>query len=652
VKSSEISVPGLPILVVDDDSALIRTLADILRMHGYEADTAGTAREGLQKARAHTPALAVVDLRLPDMDGMELVSRLHELSELTEVVVLTGNASVESAIAALRENSVDYLVKPVQVDRLLQVVSVATERWQRRQAEFALADVARQQAAIARLGQRALSADDMAALITEAAELVAITLDVPLASVAERKVDADVTLLRAGHGWAGADIGRPMSVVLGERGAANGIVVEIPGLAKPYGELAAHSSEERVFSQDEKHFLQAMAHIVGTALQRNRSEAAYRQAQRLEAVGRLAGGVAHDFNNMLTAITGYGEMIRMNLDEGSPLRDDVGEILKAAHRAADLTRQLLAFSRQQVLQPRVVNLGSVVLDMENMLRRLISENIDLVIRMDTDLGLIKADPGQVEQVILNLCVNARDAMPEGGRLAIEASNVVLDQFTAREHEESKPGEYVMLAVTDNGVGMDAETKARIYEPFFTTKSADKGTGLGLATVYGIVKQSDGEIWVYSEVGHGTTFKLFFPRVDEAERAIRTTPTGLTAAGTETVLIAEDEDAVRRLTKRLLEKCGYTVLVASSGAEAQQIADMHRGPIHLLVTDMVMPRMSGRELARRLVAAHPEMRVLFLSGYTDATATSIGLLEEHAAFLQKPFSNDALVRRVRDVLDAA
>ncbi len=763
------------VLVVDDDSALIRTLGDILRMHGYDASTAATAGEGLRLAASERPALAVVDLRLPDMDGMELVHKLHELSELTQVVVLTGNASVESAIAALREHSVDYLLKPVQVDRLLQVVSVASERWQRvrmeealreseeryrmlfdrnpqpvwvhdretlrflavneaavrhygwsrdefmamgggldaisapesvpamlsaartpadgvprlfrhhrkdgsaidvevtshdipfggRQArvvisndvtervaaERAMESRARQQAALADFGQRALGFDDMNRLFDEATHVVADLLDVPVSVVLEYRPDATHTTLRAAYGVEETAAGQQGTVVLRDHGVVSGLTVDIPGPMRAFGALGAHDREPRQFSQDDFHFMQALAQILGTMTERSRAEAAMRQSQRLEAVGRLAGGVAHDFNNMLTAITGYGEMLRAGLPEGDPLREDADEILKAADRAAGLTRQLLAFSRQQVLQARLVSLNDSVRDMEKMLRRLIGEDIEFVTRLDPDLRLAKTDPSQVQQVILNLCVNARDAMPHGGTLTIETANVELDAHAVAEHSITAPGQYVQLAVTDTGVGMDAETKSRLYEPFFTTKPSEKGTGLGLATVYGIVKQSGGEIWVYSEPGHGTTFKVFFPAVSSVgELAVPAARPASSVVGSETILLAEDEDAVRRLAHRVLERAGYTVLLAGSGADAEKLARAHEGTIHLLVTDMVMPGIGGRELAERLRALRPDIRVLYLSGYTDSTVTQKGLLDAGDSFLQKPFTTDALARKVRETID--
>lgn len=385
--------------------------------------------------------------------------------------------------------------------------------------------------------------------------------------------------------------------------------------------------------------------------ERNRLEERLRLSQRMEAVGRLAGGVAHDFNNMLTAIVGYSDLLLTEFAHDDPGRLDVDEIRKAAERAASLTRQLLAFSRRQVLQPKVLDLNLVVADMEQMLRRLIGEDVELVSVLEPTLGCVKADPGQIEQVIVNLAVNARDAMPRGGKLTIETADAELDEAYARQHVAVVPGPYVMLAVSDTGTGMDPEIQDRIFEPFFTTKEKGEGSGLGLATVYGIVKQSGGNIWVYSEPGRGTTFKIYLPRVDEpAEPLPRREEPGSLPRGAETVLVVEDEPAVRELTARVLRGAGYTVLEAPGGEEALKWVESHRGAIHLLLTDAVMAGMSGRELAERIEATRPGTKVVYMSGYTDNAIVRHGLLEPGVALLQKPFTPIALARKVREVLD--
>ena len=361
--------------------------------------------------------------------------------------------------------------------------------------------------------------------------------------------------------------------------------------------------------------------FVSDISQRKSLEEQLMHAQKMEAVGRLAGGVAHDFNNMLTVIAGYNQMILDQLSPLDPLRGYAEEILKAADRAAALTNQLLAFSRRQIVQPRVFDVNAVLSHTEKMLRRLIGEDVDLALKLNPDAGNIKADPGHLEQAIFNLATNARDAMPRGGRITIETATSHAGRLVRQTHLGVQPGEYVMIAVSDNGHGMDAETRRRIFEPFFTTKERGKGTGLGLATVYGIVKQAGGDIWVYSEVGKGTTFKLYFPAVSEPASDRRG---GDVAAardqGHETILLVEDEQGVRDLTAKMLKLLGYTVLTAGSAAEALAMAKAHAGPIDLLLTDVVMPNMGGPQLAGELRRGRPEIKVIFVSGYTENTVS--------------------------------
>ncbi|MEN3335653.1 MAG: two-component system, cell cycle sensor histidine kinase and response regulator CckA [Blastocatellia bacterium] len=376
------------------------------------------------------------------------------------------------------------------------------------------------------------------------------------------------------------------------------------------------------------------------------------QAQKMEAVGRLAGGIAHDFNNLLTAIIGYSQIVMSRLNEGDPMRRQIEEIEKAGNRAAALTHQLLAFSRKQVLQPRILNLNAVIADIGKMLQRLIGEDIELRTNLNLLIGSVQADPGQIEQVIMNLAVNARDAMPAGGKLTIETQDVFLDESYTRLHAEVQPGAYVMLAMSDTGTGMDKQTQARIFEPFFTTKEKERGTGLGLSTVYGIVKQSGGHVWVYSEPGKGTTFKIYLPQIEEPPDAQEIRPqVPELLAGTETILLVEDEEVVRNLTRQVLEMNGYTVLESGNPDEALRIAERCRETIHLMITDVVMPGMSGRMLALRLASSRPATKVLYISGYTDDAIVHHGILDSDIPFLQKPFTPDGLLRKVRELLGA-
>lgn len=378
------------------------------------------------------------------------------------------------------------------------------------------------------------------------------------------------------------------------------------------------------------------------------SEEQLRQAQKMEAVGRLAGGVAHDFNNVLSVILPYGELLRGALASADPLRAYAEEICKAAERAADLTKQLLMFSRQQVTEPQVLDLNVVIGNMEKMLRRLVGEDVELAIIAAQPLGSVRADRGSVEQVMMNLVVNARDAMPTGGKLTIETTNVLLDEGS---QVGAGGGERVMLAVSDTGIGMDRATRSRIFEPFFTTKEKDKGTGLGLSMVFGIVQQSGGSVQVDSELGRGTTFKVYLPRVNEAAVECRSAVAASTAGGTETILLVEDDDQVRAAARNILRRSGYVVIEARNGGEALLICEKHPERIHLLLTDVVMPLMSGPELAKRLVAQRANLAVLCMSGYVDDSIAHHGVVESKIAYLQKPITQESLTRRVREVLDA-
>jgi signal transduction histidine kinase len=397
-----------------------------------------------------------------------------------------------------------------------------------------------------------------------------------------------------------------------------------------------------------------VTHFVGVQTditERKRLEQQFQQAQKMEAVGRLAGGIAHDFNNLLTAILGYGQILLSEVATDDPLRSGLEEIKRAGERAATLTHQLLAFSRRQVLLPKVLDLNSIVADVQKMLLRMIGEDVELITKPGADLGRVKADPGQLIQVLMNLAVNSRDAMPDGGALTIETASVHLTQSDVRAHPGMRPGNYVLLAVSDTGCGMDKNTQARIFEPFFTTKEVGKGTGLGLATVYGIVKQSDGYISLQSEPDHGTTFKIYFPRIEESTpSAAPRQANAITSTGNETVLVVEDEAGVRNLVSHVLRRHGYTVLEASGGEEALSLVDQYDGLIALLLTDMIMPVMSGRQLAEKLLAKQEGLRVVYMSGYVNPEGDHPQRGNSKRAFLQKPFKPDVLARMVREVLD--
>jgi PAS domain S-box-containing protein len=397
--------------------------------------------------------------------------------------------------------------------------------------------------------------------------------------------------------------------------------------------------------------LKAVVTICREVTERRRLETRVHQTQRLEAIGRLAGGIAHDFNNILSAIHGFGSIVHGELPERDPLRADVQEILKAVDRAANLTRQLLAFGRRQVLQPKVIDVAGYVRDLERMLRRIVGEDVEFVLDLDDNAVTAKADPGQLEQVLINLVVNARDAMPTGGRITIEARNVVVAP-DSREATELGAGSYVRLSVSDTGIGMSKKVQDHIFEPFFTTKASGQGSGLGLSTVFGIVKQSGGHIFVDSDPGNGSTFKIYFPASREQPIKVATSsnlvPINLT--GAETILLVEDESAVRMFVARALRQQGYQVLDAGNGGEALVVAEQHDGVIHLLLTDVIMPRMSGKQLSERLRALRTDLRVLYMSGYAEEIIAPHGVLEAGAAFIEKPLTAEALGRKIREVLD--
>jgi two-component system cell cycle sensor histidine kinase/response regulator CckA len=459
----------------------------------------------------------------------------------------------------------------------------------------------------------------------------------------------------AGLAW-GTNAALPLSLLLPVTGWLAGAYYEKSRVfANHLKELAQANAAVRQASNGESH-----AHA-GRAIAEEKSETdsqarlhveeQLRQSQKLEGIGKLAGGVAHDFNNILSVILGYTTLLLLEAEPGGSAHDGLVEIHKAGERATLLTKQLLAFSRQQTLDPKVADLNEVIADMDSMLRRLIGEDIDFTVRHGAHLGLVKVDVGQMGQVLMNLAVNARDAMPAGGHLTVETQNLELDEAYCREHVDVKAGPYVMLAVTDSGTGMDKATQARIFEPFFSTKAKDKGTGLGLSTVFGIVRQSGGHILLYSEPGQGSSFKVYLPRVTETKAAAPAAPAAIPArGGHECVLLVEDEPQLRALTRQVLLEWGYKVLDAPGGEQALAISRAHAGPIDLLLTDVVMPQMSGRQLADRLLPQRPGMKVLYVSGYTDNAIVHHGILERGIAFLQKPFAMQALGHKLREVLD--
>jgi len=641
VSRTSAATGSLRVLLLEDNQAD----ADLIRHTMLEAerdaqiDRAATRKEFLALLAGHTYDVVLADYRLPDWTGMDALREMRRLGFEIPLIIVTGTLGDDHAVECVKSGAADYVLK----ERNLARLPVAARRAVRdKQAQD---EARRTQAALEE------SADRFRKLIETSFDAIGLTE----AGIIR---DANHGFLRMfGYEHMAEVVGRPIVNFIAdesraevERRLATSTegTYELVGLRKDGKKIMLEATGTTHTVGDKPGRITALRDVT----EKRSLENQFRQAQKMEAVGRLAGGIAHDFNNLLTVIMSYTDMLSEGFSIEDSRADDLDQIRRAAVTASSLTRQLLAFSRQQVIEPRLVNLNDVVSSSEKMLQRLIGEDVELVTILTSDPIAVVIDPSQLEQVIMNLSVNSRDAMPEGGKLTLETTNVAMDAEYARDHWPAHAGRFAMLAVSDTGTGMDEETRARIFEPFFTTKEVGKGTGLGLATVYGIVKHSNGFIWVYSEPGFGTTFKIYLPLVDKpaAQYGGQASQAPL-ATGTETVLLAEDAAAVRVAARQILERAGYTVIEAPTGKDALTIASKRQAPIHLLLTDVVMPEMSGRELAEQFAQFRPASKVLYMSGYTDDAVVRHGVLQSGIAYLQKPFSPDTLARKVREVLDS-
>ncbi len=640
----------IQILVVDDDPAHAQMVVDFLQLSDAcphaRIDVSTTYEDAARALRSKPTDVAFVDYRLGSRDGIELLREARGAEIDTPIIVLTSQGDEAVAVEAMRAGAADYLskmhVSPETLARTIRhALALRDRERQRRAAETALRENEERFRALVENSSDALLLLDAEARVTY----------LSASSVRQLGWAADEMLGHSAFEFVHPEDRELMGVRMGEmiRKPGERITQEI---RFRHRDGTWHIMESVGVNRLTDPAVRAIVVNARDMTDRRKLEEQLWHAQKMEAVGQLAGGIAHDFNNLLTAILGYCNLVLDDAPEGGTLRADLEEIRGAGERAAALTRQLLAFSRRQMLQPQIVDVNALVSGLSNLLRRLMSEDIEVIVLPGRDVPVVRADPASLEQAFVNLAVNARDAMSGGGRLTIETETVDLDAGFAATHIPMTQGRYVMVSMTDTGSGMDAGTLGRIFEPFFTTKEQGKGVGLGLATVYGIVKQNGGYIWVESEQGRGTVFRIYLPPAEVAA-SVRHSDSGAASdrrrRGWETVLLVEDEDAVRALAREVLRRHGYVVLEARHGVEALRLAERHRDEIHLLVSDLVMPHMSGADLAKRLATGRPKMKVLFMSGYPDRAMVhrdqTLG-----AWFVQKPFTPEGLAQKVRAVLD--
>jgi two-component system, cell cycle sensor histidine kinase and response regulator CckA len=622
------------ILIVDDDPGTLQSIGDVLERRGHAVRTATQARAALELLTDRSVDAAILDLHLPDVSGLVLLQAIKTSAPATEVIIITDQASATTAIEAINSGAFGYVTKPFKMDHLMATIDKALAK---QRAERALWERTRSLETLIDAAAVAIVALDAAGRVTtwsRAAERMfgwkeheVLGHSVPTIPDA-RRAEFDQAAARNLQGEA--------TLYESHRRRKDGTLIDVLSSTAPI--------------IDAEGLVSGTLAVIIDITERKQLEEQLRQAMKMEGIARLAGGISHDFNNLMTVISVRCHLVLGQLPADHPNRRDIKIIGDAGDRAASLTRQLLAFSRSQILDATVLDIDDVISDMKALLEPVLREDVDLIMDLDPSTGQVTADRGQLEQIILILAINARDAMPEGGQFTIGTRNVELDDAYVRRHVDARPGPHVVLTVSDSGTGMDAATRARIFEPFFTTKDIGKGRGLGLAAAYGIIHQSHGHITVDSEPGQGTTFRIYLPRPEAGatvEAAIE--PSGL-PRGTETVLLVEDEPSFRALARELLEMLGYTVLESEDVSHALRIAEGHAGTIHLLITDVVMPRMNGRTLAKAVQGFRPDIKVLYMSGYTDNVIIHEGILDPGTPFLQKSFTPSKLARKVREVLD--
>ncbi len=630
------------ILIVDDDQNLRNTLSDILTAKGYLSLHVATGRQALKKASESMPDVALIDIRLEDMSGLDVMKRIKVCSSNTECILITGHASQASAIEAINVGAYSYILKPYDIDQLLLTVQRAVEKGKTDKALQKSEAHYRQLFNSLPYGGEIL---DMEGRIINCSlntsRMLGYEMNELIGAPIANFIDGDM-LQFFNENYSEILKGESLSLE-GSMIHKNGSKIDVFRAAQPIFNTKGEVVEVLALSIDITKCKHAEAEKV-------RMEEQLRQAQKMESVGRLAGGVAHDYNNALSVIIGFTEMAMDDLDPDGLVHANLTEVLTAAKRAADITRQLLAFARKQTINPKIIDLNEKVENTLKMLRHLIGEDIDLAWLPGKCLWPVKIDASQIDQILANLCVNARDAIEGVGKITIETGNITFNKTYCAGHTGFVTGEFIALVVSDNGCGMDKKILENVVEPFFTTKYVDKGTGLGLATTYGIVKQNNGFINIYSEPGKGTAIKIYLPRHEGKAVMDKKEPAKKSKRGLgETIFLVEDDLSILKLVRKILYKLGYTVLTAGTPEEALRLAEEYSGEIHMLITDVIMPEMDGRNLAERLQSLYPGLKCMFMSGYTANTIAHHGVLNEGVYFIQKPFSKEDLGTAIRKVL---